>query len=323
MLSDKPNETTVLLGQKQTKRPLMIADRAWGARMRKLSNYLFVLPMIIFMLATMAYPIYVNVDMSLHDLNIRTFRAGDAPYIGLDNYRKLIDDPTFWSAARRSLTFTSVSLAFQFFIGFGLALFFNRPFPGNGFLRAMLLLAWLLPAVVGGTLFRWIADGDYGVFNYFLESIGLGQVTNYWLIDPDTALIGTIVANVWVGAPFHLMLLLAGLQNISPTLYEAASIDGADTTDRFWRITLPLMRPVILGVLLLGFIYTFKVFELIFVMTEGGPVDATTVLPIHIYKLTFSFFRFGEGAAAAMLLLLGLLFLAVGYAQLIRAEETA
>ena len=300
----------------------MAADK-WTSRRRKLSNYLFVLPMVIFMVATMAYPIYVNVDMSLQDLNVRTFRSGDAPYIGLDNYTKLIDDPGFWHSTRLSISFTSVSLTFQFLIGFGLALFFNQPFPGNGLMRSLLLLAWLMPAVVGGTLFRWIADGDYGVFNYFLESIGLAEARRYWLINPDFALIGTIVANVWVGAPFHMLLTLAGLQNISPSLYEAASIDGANTSQRFTHITLPLMRPVILGVLLLGFIYTFKVFELIFVMTDGGPVDATTVLPIYIYKLTFSFFRFGEGAAAAMLLLAGLLLLAVGYARLMRAEEAA
>jgi multiple sugar transport system permease protein len=120
-----------------------------------------------------------------------------------------------------------------------------------------------------------------------------------------------------------MILLLAGLQSISHTLYEAASIDGADGVQRFFHITLPLMRPVALGVILLAFIYTFKVFELIFVMTGGGPVDATTVLPIHTYKLTFSFFRFGEGAAAATILLLGLLLVAIGYFRLSRAEEVA
>ncbi|HLA45603.1 MAG TPA: sugar ABC transporter permease [Aggregatilineales bacterium] len=323
MAGANQDKTSISLSQSQTRNITSGFSQKLLYQLRKQSNYLFVLPMLIFMLLTMGYPIYVNVDMSLQDLNIRTFRAGNAPYIGLDNYTKLIDDPSFWKSARLSFSFTSISLTFQFLIGFSLALFFNRPFPGNGLLRALLLLSWLLPAVVAGTLFRWIADGDYGVFNLFLKSIGLDSSTDYWLLNPDTALIGTIIANVWVGAPFHMMLLLAGLQNISPTLYEAASIDGADTPQRFVNITLPLMRPVILGVLLLGFIYTFKVFELIFVMTGGGPVDATTVLPIQIYRLTFSFFRFGEGAAAAILLLIGLLFLAVGYSQLIRTEETA
>jgi multiple sugar transport system permease protein len=297
--------------------------RTWTAQLRKGGHYLFVLPMLIYMTITMAYPIFVNLQTSLHDLNVRTFRAGNAAFVGLDNYTELLGDPAFLHAVQISLAFTSVSLFLQFTVGFALALFFNRPFPGSGVLRSMLLLAWLLPSVVAGNLFRWMLDGDYGVVNYFLHSLSLMGEPHYWLFDPDTALAGTILANAWVGIPFNMLLLLAGLQSISPTLYEAATVDGASVVQRFLHITVPMMRPVSLGVLLLAFIYTFKVFDLIYVMTAGGPVDATTVLPIQIYRLNFSFFRFGQGAAAATLLLLGLLLLAVGYARLIRAEETA
>jgi multiple sugar transport system permease protein len=187
----------------------------------------------------------------------------------------------------------------------------------------MLLLAWVLPAVVVGNIFRWMLDGDYGPINYFLRSVSLMPEKQYWLLDPNTALLGTILANAWVGIPFSMVLLLAGLQNIPPALYEAASIDGAGVRQRFTSITLPMMRPVALGILLLTFIYTFKVFDLIYIMTSGGPVDATTVLPIYTFKLTFDFFRFGDGAAAAILLLLGLLSLAVGYSRLITREEAA
>jgi multiple sugar transport system permease protein len=295
----------------------------WTVKLRKGSNYLFVLPMLIYMTITMAYPIVANFQTSLYDLNVRTFRSGEAPFVGLDNYTKLLSDPAFIRAAQLSLAFTIISLSLQFIVGFGLALFFNRPFPGNGILRSMLLLAWLLPSVVGGNLFRWMYDGDYGIINFFLQSIGLMQEPRYWLLDPDTALMGTILANAWVGIPFNMLLLLAGLQNISPTLYEAATVDGASVFQRFLHITLPLMRPVALGVLLLAFIYTFKVFDLIYVMTQGGPVNTTTVLPIQIYRLNFQFFRFGEGAAGATLLLVGLMFLAVGYAWLIRREESS
>lgn len=294
-----------------------------SSRLRNSSNYLFVAPMLIYMIVLMGYPIFVNIQSSLYDLTVRTFRTGDAPFVGLDNYVKLIGDPAFQYAALISLIFTGTSLILQFTFGFGLALFFNRPFPGNGLLRSMLLLAWLLPSVVGGNLFRWMLDGDYGVINFFLESTGLLGEPRYWLLDPKTALLGTILANAWVGIPFNMLLLLAGLQNISPTLYEAATVDGASIPQRFFHITLPMMRPVALGVLLLAFIYTFKVFDLIYVMTAGGPVNATTVLPILTYRLNFTFFRFGEGAAAATLLLLGLLFLGIGYARLIQREEAA
>ena len=294
-----------------------------GFQRRGLTKYLFVAPMLVFIILMMGYPIFANLQMGLYDVTVSTFRSGDAAYVGLDNYLDLIQDSSFLQAASRSFTFTTVSILLQFSIGFGLALFFSQPFPGNGILRAMLLLAWLLPAVVVGNIFRWMLDGDYGVFNYLLQSVGILQGRQHWLLNPNTALLGTIVANAWVGIPFSLMLLLAGLQNISPSLYEAASIDGANIVDRFWHVTLPMMRPVALGVLLLTFIYTFKVFDLIFVMTAGGPVDATTVLPIQIYRLNFAFFRFSDGAAAATLLLLGLFFLAVGYARVIQREEAS
>jgi multiple sugar transport system permease protein len=222
-----------------------------------------------------------------------------------------------------SLLFTAGSLLFQFTIGFALALFFNRPFPGNGALRALLLLAWLLPTVVSGSLFRWMLDGDYGVLNFALVRLGLLSDGRYWLIEPGTALAGTILANVWVGIPFNMALLLAGLQGIPAVLYEAARVDGASSWQQFRSLTLPLMRPVALSVLLLGLIYTFKVFDLIYVMTKGGPVDATTTLPIYTYKLTFEFFRFGDGAAAATLLLLGLVVVALVYLWAARREEMA
>lgn len=295
----------------------------FGFQLRKQRKYLFVVPMMIFIVLMMGYPIFVNIQMSFYDVTVSTFRAGNAPFVGLDNYTKLLQDPAFLKAVSLSFAFTSLSILMQFLFGFGLALFFNHPFPANGFLRALLLLAWLLPAVVVGNIFRWIFDGDYGVFNYFLQSLSVMQDKRYWLLDPGTALLGTIIANAWVGIPFNLMLLLAGLQNIPTTLYEAASIDGASAVQRFLYITLPMMRPVALGLLLLTFIYTFKVFDLIYVMTSGGPVDATTVLPIQIYRLTFSFFKFAQGAAAAVLLLLGLLLLAVGYSRLIQQEEMA
>lgn len=289
--------------------------------MRRHSNYLFAAPMLIYTAALMIYPIIVNLRMSLYDLTVTTFLSGGAAFVGLANYVKLLHDAAFLKAVALSMTFTTASIILQFIIGFALALFFNRPFPGNGFIRAALLLAWLLPAVVVGNIFRWMLDGDYGPINFFLSDLGLLHQKQYWLLEPSTALLGVILANAWVGIPFNMMLLLAGLQTIPVTLYEAATVDGAGAWRRFFSITMPQMRPVALGVILICFIYTFKVFDLIYIMTRGGPVDATLVLPIYAYKLTFDFFRFGDGAAASTLLLVGLLVLAFGYARLIRSEE--
>lgn len=292
-------------------------------RWQRWSRYLFVAPALVFLSLTMIYPIVSNLRMSVYDVTVSTFLSNNAAFVGLDNYVRVLSDLAFQRAFVHSVLFTIGSLVFQFTLGFALALLFNRTFPGNGLLRALLLLGWMLPTVVSGSIFRWMFDGSIGIINYALQTVGLLEKPRFWLTDPNTALIGTIIANIWIGIPFNMILLLPGLQSISASLYEAAAIDGANSRQSFRHVTLPLMRPVILSVLLLGIIYTFKVFDVIYVMTGGGPVDATTTLPIYVYQLAFSFFRFGDGSAAAILLLLMLSVVAIFYLWLSQREEAA
>jgi multiple sugar transport system permease protein len=296
--------------------------RVAGSRLRRVgAPYLYVVPALLFLLAVELYPIAYNVRNSLVGLDIGTYLSGDAPWVGLENYRRVVEDPAFQHAAGVSLIFTAACIALQFSIGLALALFFVRPFPGSTVLRAVLVLGWLLPGVVTGNLFRWMFDGDSGVVMWLISAVGLGD--HAWLVDPQAALWAAIVTNVWVGIPFNMLLLLPALQAIPQGLYEAAEVDGASAWQRFRHITLPLLRPAALSVVLLGVIYTFKVFDLIYVLTGGGPVDATTVLPIYIFDLSLEFFRFGEGAAASTLLLLAMLVVAAGYLLLARREESA
>jgi multiple sugar transport system permease protein len=283
--------------------------------------YLYVVPALLFLLAVELYPIAYNVRNSLVGLDIGTYLSGDAPWVGLENYRRVVEDPAFQHAAGVSLIFTVACIALQFSIGLALALFFVKPFPGSAPLRALLVLGWLLPGVVTGNLFRWMFDGDSGVVMWLISAVGLGN--HAWLVDPQAALWAAVATNVWVGIPFNMLLLLPALQAIPQGLYEAAEVDGASAWQRFRHITLPLLRPAALSVVLLGVIYTFKVFDLIYVLTGGGPVDATTVLPIYIFDLSLEFFRFGEGAAASTLLLLAMLVVAAGYLWLARREESA
>jgi multiple sugar transport system permease protein len=299
-------------GSKHTRR----RGRNWG-------RYWFVAPALIFMLLTMVYPIFDNVRMSVFDLTVTTFLTNTAPFVGMDNYARVLSDPAFQKAIATTSIFTIGSLLFQFTIGFALALLFNKRFPGNGLLRALLLLGWMLPSVVSGSIFRWSFDGGMGIINYLLETIGVIHGPIYWLNDATTALVATIIANIWIGIPFNMILLLPGLQSIPQSFYEAAAIDGASSRQSFRHVTLPLMRPVILSVLLLGIIYTFKAFDVVYVMTGGGPVDATTLLTIYVYKMVFSFFRFGDGSAAAIMLLLFLSVVAVVYLWLSQREEAA
>jgi multiple sugar transport system permease protein len=285
------------------------------------SPYVYVVPALLFLVALELYPIAYNVRNSLTGLNLGTFLSGQAQWVGLDNYANVIDDPAFRHSVGVSVIFTVACIVLQFSLGLALALYFQRPFPGSTVLRALLVLGWLLPGVVTGNLFRWLLEGDSGVVTWLVATAGLGE--HGWLTDPDAALWAAVGTNVWVGIPFNMILLLPALQAIPGGLYEAAEIDGATAWQRFRHITLPLLRPAALSVILLGVIYTFKVFDLVYVLTGGGPVDATTVLPIYIYDVSLKFFRFGEGAAASTLLLLGMLVIAAGYLWLARKEESA
>ena len=270
------------------------------ARTRRL-GFLLALPAIIYITIFLVVPLVYNIWLSISDANGSNLITGDYHPTGFANYKEMLASPGFWNGVKLSAIFTVASLALQFLVGYALALFFRKPFPGNGIIRALLLVAWILPAVVTGTIFRWMFDSDFGVINYFLTSMHLVDKPVMWLTGPTTAMVAVVVANLWVGMPFNMLLILSGLHTIDDGLYEAAEVDGAGPIRTFFSITEPLMRPVVISLLLLGVINTYKVFDLIYTMTKGGPVEATTTLPIFTYLQTFKVFDFGNGAAASML----------------------
>ena len=270
------------------------------ARTRRL-GFLLALPAIIYITIFLVVPLVYNIWLSISDANGSNLITGDYHPTGFANYKEMLASPGFWNGVKLSAIFTVASLALQFLVGYALALFFRKPFPGNGIIRALLLVAWILPAVVTGTIFRWMFDSDFGVINYFLTSMHLVDKPVMWLTGPTTAMVAVVVANLWVGMPFNMLLILSGLHTIDDGLYEAAEVDGACPIRTFFSITEPLMRPVVFSLLLLGVINTYKVFDLIYTMTKGGPVEATTTLPIFTYLQTFKVFDFGNGAAASML----------------------
>ena len=270
------------------------------ARTRRL-GFLLALPAIIYITIFLVVPLVYNIWLSISDANGSNLITGDYHPTGFANYKEMLASPGFWNGVKLSAIFTVASLALQFLVGYALALFFRKPFPGNGIIRALLLVAWILPAVVTGTIFRWMFDSDFGVINYFLTSMHLVDKPVMWLTGPTTAMVAVVVANLWVGMPFNMLLILSGLHTIDDGLYEAAEVDGAGPIRTFFSITEPLMRPVVFSLLLLGVINTYKVFDVIYTMTKGGPVEATTTLPIFTYLQTFKVFDFGNGAAASML----------------------
>ncbi|MEU7875816.1 sugar ABC transporter permease [Dactylosporangium sp. NPDC049140] len=273
------------------------SSRPWVA-------WAFVAPVVVYLAAFYAYPLYRNLDLSLRHYTVRSFVQGDAPFSGLDNYRAVVGDPTFGPAVWHTAVFTVASLAAQFAIGLALAVFFTRHFPLAATLRALFLVPWLLPLIVSASTWSWMLNSDSGIVNTVLGHAGLGPVN--WLTSPDWALVSVTVANIWIGIPFNLVVLYSGLQAIPGEIYEAAALDGATGRQQFWRITFPLLRPVSAITLLLGLIYTLKVFDIIWIMTKGGPADASTTLATWSYRLGFGNLlpQFGPGAAAGNLLVI-------------------
>ncbi|MGA5798146.1 carbohydrate ABC transporter permease [Streptomyces cellulosae] len=286
---------------------------------RRLARWGFVAPAVVFLLLFFGYPLVRNVVMSFQHYTPKTFFTGEAPFNGADNWASVFQDALFGKALRHTLVFTAGSLLGQFCVGLALAVFFNRRFPLGGVLRSLILLPWLVPMVVSGVVWRRILDQDTGVLNTFLDTVGLGGHTP-WLTSPDMALISVILVNVWIGIPFNMVILYGGLQEIPKELYEAASLDGASAWRAFRSVTLPLLKPVITVVLVLGFMSTVKILDLILALTDGGPADATQTLGTLTYQNSFVELDFGAGAVVGNVLILISAVFAVFYPRANRTE---
>ena len=284
-------------------------------------RYGFIAPAAIYLALFFGFPIVKNFTMSFpRSTPPRRSSAGEAPFVGLANYAAVFADPIFAKALANTAIFTVVSIAGQFVIGMGLALFFRKFFPLSGLLRSMLLLPWLLPMIVSAAVWRWILEQDSGILNQSLKAIGLISAPIPWLTSSDTALIAVVMVNIWLGIPFNVVLLYSGLQAIPTELYEAAEIDGATGWSSFRFVTLPLLRPVVSVVLLLGVIYTIKVLDLILGLTGGGPANATQTIATRSYEMSFIEFDFGQGAALGNVLIVIALLFSVVY---LRANSRA
>ncbi|MFF5177840.1 carbohydrate ABC transporter permease [Micromonospora sp. NPDC000316] len=281
----------------------------------------FLAPVTVYLTAFYAYPLYRNVELSLREYTVRSFVQGGAPFAGLDNYRTVLTDPAFGSTLAHTVVFTGASLFFQFTIGMALALFFHKHFPLSRTLRAVILIPWLLPLIVSASTWSWLLNSDSGLVNAALGALGIDQV--HWLTSPGWSLTSVIIANIWIGIPFNLVVLHSGLQGIPVEVHEASALDGASGWQRFWSITLPLLRPVSAITLLLGLVYTLKVFDIIWIMTRGGPTDSSATLATWSYRLGFGNLlpEFGPGAAVGNLLIVMALVAGLGYIRFERRQH--
>lgn len=293
---------------------------SWESKM----GFLFVIPAAIYMMVFIGYPIIQNILLSFKNVDIFTFaRPDQQQFIGFQNYIELFTNANsiLTKSISNTLIFTIGSIFFQFIIGFGLALLFNKKFPGCSFFRGMTMISWLLPVTVAGLLFKFMFASQGGIINQFLMQLGFIEKPMEWLLNPGSAMVAIIVANIWIGIPFNMMLLITGLTTVPNDVYESCKLDGANKTQTLFMITIPMIKPAIMSVLTLGFVYTFKVFDLVWTMTKGGPVNSTELVSTYAYRLSFEEFQFSKGAAAANVLFVILLMVGIFYIKLINEEE--
>lgn len=281
----------------------------------------FAAPLLAYLVVFYAYPLFENVSMSLRRFTRATFVTGDAPYVGLEVFDEVVTSAEFWPIVWQTAVFVLVSLAFQYSIGLALAMFFRRTFPLSPVLRALFLVPWLLPIIVSATTWQWIMNADVGILNTFLGVFGMDPV---WWLNAENALMSVTIANIWLGIPFNLVILYSGLQNIPTDLYEAAALDGAGPWRQFRSITFPLLRPVTAITLLLGFVYTLKVVDIIWIMTLGTGTSQT--LATWAYAMAFgkgasSIIRYSQASVVGTILLVVALLMGFVYLAVQRRQE--
>lgn len=286
----------------------------------KIQGYLFVLPAIIFMLLIIGYPIVYNIIIGFQNVDVMTIKSGTKEFVGFDNYIDAFKTGILGLAMKNTFIYTAGSLIFQFTIGFALALLFSKKFPLAKVARGTMLISYILPVTVTALLFKFMFS-EKGIINDLLLNFHFIKEPVKWLLQGNLAIWALIIANTWIGIPFNMILLTTGLNNIPEEVYESCKIDGANSRQQFFLVTVPLLKSSIMSVLILGFIYTFKVFDLIFVMTNGGPVNATQVLSTFSYKLALQQYSFSKGAAVANVLTVALLIVSVFYLKLIKDDE--
>ncbi|HEX3038041.1 MAG TPA: sugar ABC transporter permease [Oscillospiraceae bacterium] len=284
-------------------------------------GYLFVLPALIFMVALVGYPIIYNFVLSFNNTDVITMGQHSEKFVGFQNYIDLFKISTMKTSIVNTIVFTVGSILFQFVIGFALALLFNLQFKLAKPLRGILLISWMVPVTVTALLFKFMLSPSGGVIDYILLSLHLISKPLDFLVSANMAMPSIIAVNIWIGIPFNMILLTTGLSNISKTYYEAAEVDGANGIQKFLHVTLPLMKTSMLSVIILGVIYTFKVFDLVFVGTGGGPVDATELMSTYAYRLSFTQYSFSQGAAVANVLFVMLFVVGIVYIKLIGKDE--
>jgi multiple sugar transport system permease protein len=280
-------------------------------------GYVFIAPAVLYLVAFILYPLIRGVQLSFTDTKLVNPDGGD--YVGLDNYAALLDSGHFWNSLGATLIYTAATVVLTLCIGTAAAVLVNRPFRGRAIVRAIMTFPYATPAVAAALIFIWIYNQSSGILNRSAEVLGIGQVG--WLTDPQYGMLSVVIATAWKVFPFVMLIMLAALQSVPEELFEAARVDGADGLSTFRAIMLPHLMPTLRIVALLMTIWSIRRFEIIYLLTGGGPVETTNTLVINIYRHAFSSQELGMAAAIGVLGLVLSLAIAAVFVLVERREE--
>lgn len=275
-------------------------------------GYAFMLPATVLLGVIVVYPTIRGVYMSLFELSL--LQPGVQTFVGAENFSRMVGDAKFWNAFWNSIVLTGVAVALQYLVGLGMALALKEKVPGIKLFRSATMVTWVLPVVVMVVIFRFLVQPEYGFVNIVLSS--LGMETSYWLGNPATAFPIVVIMHVWRNAPFFAIALMAGMQSIPESLYEAAEMDGAGPLQQFRYVTLPQISHVSMIMIVLHVIYTFNNFDIVFLSTGGGPLGTTEVLATYVYKQAFVSHALGYAASIGVVMLVLLMLFTVVYVKL-------
>lgn len=291
---------------------------------REWIGFILMMPAVLYMIIFYGFPIVYNLLLSLQNVEMSNLNSDAKAFVGLQQYFELFNiskDKLFVMGIEHTFTYTVFSILFQFIIGFAFAVLFAQKFAFAKFLRGFMVISYLLPATVVALLMKYMFTGQGGIINEIFLKMGLIQSSVSWLVEESSALWVLIAVNTWVYVPFNMILLATGLSTVPESLYESANIDGATGIQKFVHITVPMIKPAIMSVITLAFIYTFKVFDLVFIGTAGGPVNATEVMSTLSYRYSFITGDFSKGAASANVLFAILLIVSLIYLKFLNADE--
>lgn len=293
----------------------------WQNLYRNRLAYLYILPSFLVMGFIVLYPFLYNVVISLSNMSLTHFKEWS--FVGLEQYLRVFSEPRFYAVLGKTVSWTAINVFFHVTIGVWLALLLNRRLPGRAIFRTLLILPWAVPQYITALTWRGMFNYRYGAVNLILTRyFDIGPFE--WLSTPTGAFAAAIIANVWLGFPFMMVVALGGLQSIPSELYEAAEVDGAGWFHRLFRITLPLLKPIMVPAVTLGVLWTFNNFTVIWLVSDAGkPADSTHILVSYVYREAFNYYRFGYAAALSMIIFLLLLGFTIFFIRRMRGTEAA